>query len=223
MKIPAFINTGLLHEALTHRSFLNENKKHLNSNERLEFLGDSILSFVTSTCLFNKFPQFKEGELTNLRSSLVKTTTLAKAAEVIGIGNMLKMSKGEEASGGRKNPSLLADTYEAIVGALFLDQGLDAVEKFIDESLLSLIPKIMERPSLKDYKSLLQEAVQNNLKLSPVYKVEEENGPDHAKIFKVGVYVNDKKMGLGSGASKQKAQQEAAKAALESYGSNLIK
>ena len=223
MAIPKFKNPKLLEVALTHRSYLNEAKKHLNSNERLEFLGDSILSFIISTNLYKKFPDYEEGQLTNFRSSLVKTTTLARTAEKIGIGEKIKMSKGEEISGGRNNPSLLADTFEAIIGALYLDQGLKAVEEFLDKTLITLIPKLLERGTLKDYKSLLQEKIQNLYKKSPEYKVEEETGPDHAKNFMVGVYYDNKIIGKGCGASKQKAQQEAAKSALESYDGNLIK
>lgn len=218
LKLPKFKNEKLLEQALTHRSFLNEYKAaKIGSNERLEFLGDAILSFVTSTYLYEHFPDFEEGQLTNLRSTLVKTSTLGKTALDLDLGEKMRLSKGEEGSGGRKNLSILADVFEAVVGAFFLDSGITAVQKFIQSTLLSSIPKILEAGSLKDYKSLLQELVQNKLRTSPFYRVEKENGPDHAKTFSVGVYINAKKMGEGEGKSKQSAEQEAAKVALEYY------
>lgn len=218
VKLPKFNNDKLLKQALTHRSFLNEFKTgKTESNERLEFLGDAILSFVTSTYLYKNFPDFEEGKLTNLRSTLVKTSTLGKAAIELELGQKIRLSRGEERSGGRKNLSILADVFEAIIGALFIDSGIAAVEKFILDTLFILIPKTLETGNLKDYKSLLQELVQDKLHTSPFYKVEEENGPDHAKTFIIAVYINSQKMGRGKGKSKQNAEQEAAKIALEYY------
>ncbi|MBI3385442.1 ribonuclease III, partial [Candidatus Gottesmanbacteria bacterium] len=218
VNLPKFKNEKLLAQALTHRSFLNEYKTvKIGSNERLEFLGDAILSFVTSTYLYEHFPDFEEGQLTNLRSTLVKTSTLGNAALDLDLGEKMRLSKGEENSGGRKNLSILADVFEAVVGALFLDSGIIAVEKLIQRVLLSSIPKILETGNLKDYKSLLQELVQDKLRTSPFYKVEKESGPDHAKTFLVAVYIDTKKTGEGKGLSKQKAEQEAAKIALEYY------
>lgn len=230
MDIFSFKNQDLLEQALMHRSALNEssfkNQKKIPktfSNERLEFLGDSILSFVVSNYLYKNFPDFEEGQLTNLRSNLVKTTTLAQIAQKLGIGKMLKLSKGEDVSGGRENKSILADTMEAIIGALFLDQGLPAVEKFIEQELLSLIPNVLNRGSLKDYKSLLQEYIQDKYKSSPLYSVLKESGPDHAKMFHIAVFVNQTKLGDGEGSSKQSAEQMAAKSALEYLHNNLVK
>lgn len=217
-KLPKFKNEKLWEQALTHRSYLNEYKtQKIASNERLEFLGDAILSFVTSVYLYKHFPDYEEGRLTNLRSTLVKTSTLGKAAIELELGDKIRLSRGEEVSGGRKNLSILADVFEAIIGALFLDSGITAVEDFIQTTLFVSIPKILETGSLKDYKSLLQELIQNKLRTSPFYKVEKEHGPDHAKTFLVAVFVNTQKIGQGNGRSKQSAEQEAAKVALEYY------
>ena len=224
MKLPKFNNNALFEQALTHRSYLNEAKKtKLESNERLEFLGDAILSFITSLYLYSHFPQFEEGQLTNLRSNLVKTTTLGKIAADLEIGSLIKISKGEDVSGGRTNMSILADTYEAIVGALYLDQGIKPTEEFIQNTVFSLIPQILGKERLKDYKSLLQEVVQNKHHSSPQYMVENETGPDHSKTFLIGVFVQNERIGEGAGSSKQKAEQEAARTALANLNHNLLK
>ncbi len=210
-----FKNKYLIKEALTHRSYLNENKSEpLVSNERLEFLGDAVLSIVVSNFLFHKFVKSAEGDLTNLRSSLVKTQTLAEVAKELRLGDYLLLSKGEEESGGRNNPALLANTFEALVGAIFIDSGLEKASEFVSGSLLPLLPKIMESQTLKDYKSLLQEKLQAKEKISPIYKVLEAVGPAHERIFTVGVF-GPEKLGTGNGHSKQQAEQEAAKVALE--------
>lgn len=208
-------NKELLTQALIHRSYLNESRRKITSNERLEFLGDSILSFVVSNYLYQQFPQLKEGDLTNFRSSIVKTTTLASVAQTLKLGTYLFLSKGEEEGGGRTNPSILADTFEAVLGALYLDVGLEKTKKVIDKFLLPLLEQIIVKKLYKDAKSSLQELVQEGTKISPVYTVIKEVGPDHAKEFTVGVYVNDKLLGEGSGKSKQDAEQHAARAALE--------
>lgn len=211
-----FKDEGLLQEALTHRSYLNENKKsHLISNERLEFLGDAILSLIVSHFLYQKFSSFPEGDLTNLRASLVKTKTLAMVAQKLGLGDYLLLSKGEEEGGGRKNQGILADTFEAVIGALFLDSGLVITTDFVKRHLLPLLPEIIEKEAFRDYKSLLQEKVQREKKVAPVYRVLKTTGPDHKRIFTIGVYVTKEEAGRGSGYSKQEAEQEAAKAALE--------
>lgn len=215
MQLPNFINEELFHKAFTHRSFLNESKQKVDSNERLEFLGDSILSFVVSQELFTKYPQYHEGTLTNIRSLLVNTKILAETARDLGFGEYLKLSKGEEEARGRENQSLLADSFEAYIGALFLDQGIEVVSVFIKETLFQKMDAIVEKKNFKDPKSLFQEQMQAQTHASPVYKVLTEEGPSHAKTFTVGVYVKDVKLGEGKGKSKQEAEENAAKQALE--------
>lgn len=211
-----FKNMDIIQRAFVHRSYLNEsNIQH--SNERLEFLGDSILSFLVSRFLFEKYPGFEEGYLTNLRSSVVKTSTLAQIAKNLDLGNYLKLSKGEEEGGGRSNPSLLADTFEAFLGAVFLDQELISVQKILETSLFPLLPKILENKEYRDAKSEFQEIVQEETRISPIYKVISEKGPDHAKEFTVGVYVGDKLFGTGTGRSKQEGEMSAAQSALEKW------
>ena len=212
--LPTFKNKDLYEQAFIHRSYLNENKKITESNERLEFLGDSVLSFIVSQYLYKLYANFNEGNLTNLRSLLVNTKTLALTAKKLGFGNLLKLSKGEEESKGRENQSLLADCFEAFIGALFLDQGTDAVEEFLINSLLPNTEVLIKKKSLKDPKSLLQEYVQGQKHNSPVYKVIGEEGPAHAKLFTIGVYVNEELLGTGTGKSKQEAEENAAEAAL---------
>lgn len=221
MNIPKFKNKDLFTQAFTHRSYINEVKsperQKIESNERLEFLGDSILSFVVSQSLFRNYPQFNEGLLTNLRSLLVNTKSLAETAGELNFGKLLKLSKGEEDSKGRQNPSLLADSFEAFIGALFLDQGLEAVSQFLSETILSKAEELVQKKAFKDPKSLLQEYVQAQKQNSPLYKVIQETGPAHAKIFTVGVYVKDNLLGQGEGRSKQEAEENAAKEALENF------
>lgn len=214
INLPKIKNKQLLEESLTHRSYLNEVKIKISSNERMEFLGDSILSFIVSDYLFNKYPEFDEGKLTNLRSLLVNTKMLAGLAKECDMGSLLRLSKGEEESGGRNNPSLLADTFEAFLGALFLDQGIEAVDKFINLIVIPRADEFIQKNLLKDPKSRLQEHVQSKKQTSPMYKVIEEEGPAHAKTFKIGVYVNDKLLGTGTGRSKQEAEEQAAQDAL---------
>jgi ribonuclease-3 len=212
--IPTFKNKQLLKQAFIHRSYLNETKEKLSSNERLEFLGDSILSFVVSQYLYNKFPLFDEGLLTNIRSLVVNTKSLATIAKDFNFGEYLMLSKGEEESHGRKNESLLANSVEAVIGALFLDQGIEAVREFILSILSPKIDNIVEQKAFKDPKSLLQEYVQSQKQNSPVYKVLKEEGPPHAKIFTIGVFIQDTILGEGVGKSKQEGEESAAKRAL---------
>ncbi len=215
MKLPKLKNSKLFEEAFTHRSYLNEAKLKVSSNERLEFLGDSILSFAISNYLFTKYSDFDEGNLTNLRSLMVNTKSLSEIARELEMGALLKLSKGEEESKGRENASLLENSFEAFVGALFLDQGMESVVKFLENVLFPKIQNLVNMNAFKDPKSLLQEKVQAKRQGSPVYRVLEEAGPAHAKIFKVGVYVDGKMLGEGLGKSKQIAEESAAKAALE--------
>ena len=215
MTLPAFKNKQLFEQAFTHRSFLNEAKEKIDSNERLEFLGDSILSFVVSSELFLKYPEFDEGILTNIRSLLVNTKILALKAKELGFGQHLRLSKGEEEAKGRENQSLLADSFESFIGALFLDQGLGAVTDFIAQNLFPKMDEIVKGKQFKDPKSLFQEQTQSLHHSSPVYRVLEETGPSHAKIFTVGVFIKDVLTGKGTGKSKQEAEEMAAKQALE--------
>jgi ribonuclease-3 len=209
-----FKNKELLKLALTHKSWVNEHPGERESNERLEFLGDAILEFVVSKELFSRFLKKEEGYLTALRANLVNTTNLAEVAIKLEVGSSLYLSKGEEEGGGKENPSLLADTVEAIIGALFLDSGIETAERFIKENLVSEIPKKIAKP-LKDAKSRLQEYIQSQGFPAPKYMVIEQSGPDHAKEFVVEVFVNGKSWGKGEGKSKSLAEQEAAKAGLE--------
>lgn len=217
IEIPKFKNKKLLDQAFTHRSYLNETKEKLSSNERLEFLGDSILSFVVSDYLYKKYPQFNEGILTNIRSLLVNTKNLALIAKELDFGSLLKLSRGEQESKGRQNQSLLADCFESFVGALYLDQGIEIVTKFLTEVLLLKTEEIIKSKSFKDPKSLLQEYVQAKRQNSPMYKVLGESGPAHAKKFKIGAYVGNGLIGEGIGNSKREAEENAAAAALDFY------
>ena len=213
--LPKFINPKLLEQAFIHRSYLNESKEIVSSNERLEFLGDCILSFVVSDYLFKTYPDFDEGTLTNLRSLLVNTKNLSYVADKLDFGNRLKLSKGEEESKGRSNPSLLADSLEAFIGALYLDRGFKEVSNFIEKVLLSKVQDLVRKKTFKDPKSLLQEEVQAKKQNSPVYRVIKETGPAHKKLFTVGVFVGEVMLGIGTGKSKQIASEIAAEKSLE--------
>lgn len=221
--LPNFKNKKLFEQAFIHRSYLNEageklSKSHqLVSNERLEFLGDSIIAFLTSEFLYEKFPNLPEGKLTNLRSYLVRTQTLAEVASELDLGRFLKLSRGEEDAHGRENPTLLANSFEAFVGAMFLDSGVKKIGQFLLKVLFSRIDKQISLDSLKDDKSLFQELVQKGKKPTPVYRILKTEGPDHKKTFTIGVFVLDKLWGEGKGYSKQEAEQQAARTALENY------
>lgn len=204
-------------KAFIHRSFLNEAGSEVESNERLEFLGDSILSFIISSYLFEQRPKDAEGDLTNLRSYIVKTKSLASAALALNLGSYLKLSKGEELSGGRDNPQILANTFESLLGAIFLEHGLEESKSFIFNNLLPHFENELESGPPKDSKSYLQEIAQTKTKQSPKYKILQTSGPDHAKIFKVGVFLEGKMIGEGKGSSKQVAEEEAAKEALKQF------
>ncbi len=211
-----FKNKDLLILALTHKSWVNEHPGVRNTNERLEFLGDAILEFIVSEELYQRFPEKKEGYLTALRANLVNTENLSRVAEKLSIGKALFLSKGEEEGGGRNNPSLLADTVEAIIGALFLDQGIDKTKEFVRENIIAEIPKKVLQP-LKDAKSRLQELAQSKDLPAPKYKVIQETGPDHHKQFLVEVVIGNIAYGRGTGSSKNRAEQEAAKASLKKF------
>lgn len=210
-----FKDKELLKQALTHRSFLNEHPDlKLKSNERLEFLGDAVLGFLISTMIFQKFPNLAEGDLAVIRSRIVRKDSLAKIGERLGLGQKLLLSKGEEAGGGRKNKSLLENSVEALIGAIFLDTGLEKAEFFVGNYLGPLINLVVST-ELKDSKSLLQEKVQEEEKLTPHYRILGEVGPDHAKLFTVGVFAGKKRLAEGKGVSKQLAEEDAAATALE--------
>lgn len=210
-----FKNSALLEEALTHRSFLNEQKNLTHhSNERLEFLGDSILSFVVTSFLFKKKRRAQEGELTSLRSQLVRSETLARAAKKISLGDFLLLSRGE-GKNGRSNPTLLADAYEAIVGAIYLDQGFAKTQIFVQRTLLCNLKAIIAEADLADMKGKLQMILQEKRKQTPTYKLISQRGPDHAKKFLVGVYIGKKLLAQGEGDSLKKASQDAAANALK--------
>lgn len=216
-KLPKFVNQNLQKQAFTHRSYLNEATEKVYSNERMEFLGDSILSFVVSKYLYDKYPNFEEGILTNLRAQLVNTKSLADIARELNFGSLLILSKGEEESNGRGNQSILANCFEAFIGALFLDQGIEIVSDFLSEVLLSKAQDIVSNRSFKDPKSLLQERVQSRRLNSPVYKVLKEEGPAHARTFTVGAYVGNKMVAKGVGHSKQEAEVNSAKNAIDKF------
>jgi ribonuclease-3 len=212
----SFNNLELLKHALTHKSWVNEHPKVRTSNERLEFLGDAVLEFIISKELYDKFPHREEGYLTALRASLVNTVNLAKVAKTLELGKHLLLSKGEEDTGGRTNQSLLANTIEAIIGALFIDSGIKASDKFIKDNILVNLDEKVSQP-LKDPKSTLQEIIQSKSIASPTYNVVKEDGPDHSKIFHVEVLIEGKRKSLGVGKSKNEAEQAAAKKALKKY------
>ncbi|OGG35170.1 ribonuclease III [Candidatus Gottesmanbacteria bacterium RIFOXYB1_FULL_47_11] len=213
-----FRSQELLKQAFVHRSYLNEAKDIRTSNERLEFLGDAILSFLTSEYLYQTYPDSPEGMLTNIRSSLVKTTSLSTIAQSLHLGDLLFLSHGEEASGGRTNQSLLADVFEALLGALYLDQGIEVCREYLTKHLFSRTKDIVENKAYVDYKSLLQELIQQSSRLSPTYVVVKSEGPDHARTFWVEARSNATVLGAGQGKSKQEAEQQAALQALEKMG-----
>lgn len=211
-----FKDKSLLKTAFIHRSYLNEHpNESLPHNERLEFLGDSVLGFIISDFLFKKYPGSPEGDLTNFRSSIVNARILARVAKEFELGKFLFLSKGEEATGGRDRQYILANTYEALLGAIYLDQGIEESSKFVETTLIPKLSEIIEKKLYKDYKSLFQELAQAKFNTTPIYKLLSEEGPDHSKTFKVGVYLGDKRIADGVGNSKQVSEQEAARIALE--------
>lgn len=205
----SYKNSELFDQALTHRSWVNEHKGVRKSNERMEFLGDAVLEYIVSKAIYELYPEKEEGYLTALRANLVNTVSLAEIAAKLKIGPYLYLSKGEEDGGGRSNPSLLADTVEAIIGSIFIDKGINEAEKFIQENILVNASEKASKP-LKDYKSRLQEAVQAKGFAAPKYQVVEESGPDHNKKFVIEVIINGESWGRGEGKSKSLAEQEAA-------------
>jgi ribonuclease-3 len=212
----SFSNLSLLTRALTHRSFVNENVDATQDNERLEFLGDAVLDFIVGAWLYHHFPEMPEGDLTKMRSALVKNEQLAAFARAFDIGRALRLGRGEYSSGGHDRDSLLGSAFEAVVGALYLDSGLGAVETFIHPLLEGARESILNE--LHDPKSHLQEWAQSQKIGTPHYKTVSATGPDHAKIFEMEVEIGDKVYGQGSGSSKQAAEHAAAQNALTNLG-----
>jgi ribonuclease-3 len=210
-----FKDIGLLVTAFTHRSYVNEHRKTVSEhNERLEFLGDAVLELITTEYLFTNFKE-PEGVLTNWRSALVRTESIGSAAARLGFEPLLRLSRGEKHGTERARAQILANSFEAVIGALYIDQGYEVARGFIVDNLLITFKDILAKGSWMDPKSHLQEVIQSREGYTPVYKVLSEEGPDHDKIFTVGVYVNGELRGSGTGSSKQAGQQKAAKAALE--------
>lgn len=216
-----FTDYLLLSRALTHRSFLNENPDALEDNERLEFLGDAVLDFIVAAWLYNHFPELKEGDLTRLRSALVRTEQLAEFGMEINLGAAIHLGVGEVHGGGRRRKALLCGTFEALVGALYLDAGLNAVEEFIEPKLDHAVYKIMSSRADQDPKSVFQEWVQSKGFGPPSYHTISEQGPDHEKVFEVEVQVNGKTYGRGRGHTKQAAAKAAAREAIASLDITL--
>jgi ribonuclease-3 len=215
-----FKNKDLLTQAFCHRSFLNENPNFcLNHNERLEFLGDAVLELVTTEHLYNKYPDKPEGEMTGWRASLVNSNILAEVARELNFEDYLLLSQGEEKERGRARKYIMADTFEAFIGALYLDQGFDPCKQFIEKNLITRkLPEIIEKKLYKDPKSLFQERAQEIVCVTPTYQVLEEDGPDHMKRFIVGVFLNEELIAEGRGSSKHEAELNAAAKALEAKG-----
>ena len=212
-----FNSVELLMTAFTHRSYVNEHKKSVSEhNERLEFLGDAVLELVVTDFLFKNYDE-PEGVLTNWRSSLVRTESIGAAAGKLGFEDMLRLSRGEKRGSDRARLQILANSYEAVIGALYLDLGYDAAQKFITETLITTFDEILKTGSWLDPKSRYQEVVQSDEGYTPQYRVLSEEGPDHDKVFTVGVFINDELRAQGAGPSKQTAQVSAAEKALAKH------
>ena len=215
----SFTNLGLLAEALTHRSYLNEHREYTgNHNERLEFLGDAVLELATTDFLFKKFPSKPEGELTSYRAALVNTVSLAACAQTLGVNDYLLLSRGEAKDTGRARDVILANAFEAIIGAIYLDQGYPAAEAFIAKNLYPTLDEVIAKRAYQDAKSRFQERAQDVRGTTPHYKTISEEGPDHAKLFTIAVYIGSEEVARGEGQSKQEAEQSAAQAGLDKTG-----
>ena len=213
-----FRNIGLLTRALTHRSYFNEHKDAIEDNERLEFLGDAVLDFLVGAWLYHRFPEMAEGQLTRLRAALVGNEQLAVFANALKIGSVMRLGHGEAENGGRERQALLGSTFEALIGALYLDQDIDAVWKFMDPMLESTVSNIIANQVEHHPKSILQEWSQSKGFGTPVYRTVGDSGPDHDKYFEVEVLIDQTVYGRGIGHSKQAATKHAAKLALEKLG-----
>jgi ribonuclease-3 len=214
-----FKNKDLLIQAFCHRSYLNENPNfYLPHNERLEFLGDAVLELAVTEYLYKKYPKKSEGELTNWRAALVNAKMLSKIARELGFNDFLLLSKGEEKEEGKARMYILANTFEALIGAIYLDQGYTTCQEFIEKEVIKELPEILEKKLYKDPKSRFQEEAQERVGITPAYKVLDEWGPEHQKHFLVGVFLKDELIAKGEGSSKQEAEEEAAEAALKTKG-----
>ena len=214
-----FTDLDLLRSAVTHRSYLNEHKEVTwDHNERLEFLGDAVLELVATDFLYRKYPEKPEGELTAVRAALVNTVSLSAASEQLGVNEYLMMSKGEAKDMGRARQYILANTFEACIGALYMDQGYDVAAQFIATNLFPKTDGIVENRLWQDAKSRFQELAQEHNSVTPTYETVAQEGPDHDRIFTVGVYLRKEKVAEGVGRSKQEAEQEAARKAVEAKG-----
>jgi ribonuclease-3 len=214
-----FKNPDLLKQALIHRSYLNEHPEiKLDHNERLEFLGDAVLELVVTEFLFAKYPEREEGELTAFRAALVNTESLSQVAGELGLGDLILLSKGEAKDNGRARQAILADTFEAVTGAIYLDSGYESAKQFITQHLLYKIDEIVANNLWQDSKSAFQEKSQALKDITPTYQVLSAIGPDHSKTFTVGLYLGEELIAKGVGPSKQRAEQEAAREGLEQMG-----
>jgi ribonuclease-3 len=215
----SFTNRSLLIDALTHRSYVYEHAAaDVVSNERLEFLGDAVLSTIASDLLYRRYPQASEGELTDLRASLVRASTLAALARELQLGLCLRLGRGEEATGGRSRELLLARAMEAVIGAVYLDGGMPSSTSFLEPRLIATLARVTSRRYLKDDKSLLQEVAQAQLGITPTYRLAGQSGPSHERTFSVEVLLGDRVAGRGEGSSKRQAEQAAARMALADDG-----
>ncbi len=211
-----FHDPALLTQALTHRSYVNENEGgDASDNERLEFLGDAVLDLIVADLLYRKYPHVDEGELTQLRAALVKTESLAQLGRNVRLGDCLRIGRGEELTGGRQRQTILCRAFEALVGAIYIDQGLDAVIDFVVPPLLDLLERIIDESLHIDARSQLQERIQARLNITPDYRVAGAEGPEHDKAYHVEVTIGDALLGRGIGGSKRAAAQDAARAALK--------
>ncbi|HPX52486.1 MAG TPA: ribonuclease III [Candidatus Paceibacterota bacterium] len=214
-----FDNKNLLIQAFIHRSYINENSNlKLGHNERLEFLGDAVLELVSTNYLYHKYEDLAEGDLTSYRAALVNTKSIGAIAKELNFNNYLFLSKGESKDFGKARLSILADTYEAFIGAVFLDKGYNFAKEFIEKTLLTHTDEVVEEGKYRDPKSVIQEKSQDLLSVTPNYKVISESGPDHDKKFIVGIYFGEEKIAEGEGRSKQEAETHAAKVAIQKKG-----
>lgn len=214
----AFQNGSLLEQAFTHRSYLNENRSGKEHNERLEFLGDAVLELVVTEYLYAKYPEKPEGELTAYRAALVNTVSISECATVLGMNEYLLLSRGESRDTGRARQIILANAFEALIGAIYLDSGYDAARDFISAQLFHKTDDVVAKRLWQDAKSKLQELAQEKMKLTPQYQLLDQSGPDHDRTFVVGAYLGSEKVATGEGRSKQEAEQAAAQKALDAKG-----
>jgi ribonuclease-3 len=218
-----FKDISLLQTALTHRSYLNEHRNESEHNERLEFLGDAVLELITSDYLFNTYPDRAEGDLTSFRSAIVRTESLADASRELNYGEYLRMARGEAESGGQDKDYLLANTFEAVLGAIYIDQGYEKCKELVHKILIPKVEEIVKNRLDIDGKTKIQEVAQAEFQITPTYDLVSEDGPDHDKTFTVAVKLEDKVIGEGKGSSKQKAEEAAAQEGLKYIEKSLNK